>query len=245
MGQVIRDTVTTIITIVFSIMLGLIATPQAKAKTSSKRTEDSHHKSEKSDKSHHEEQPKSSKAKAGKSVAPVARVPFEPRSSKVLEFIGGGAFMDGYPGIMGNSGLFIGPDLVMEAGLFYGMKSKTSNYLDGWVQGKMFVADYFFLAYGGGVGKEVITHNEPLIAGVDDWKETATKLRLYAGLGPQFTFLFLTGGLQASAGFGQVMGKVENDLPDESNAAQEKAEEGLTIKSGLNYNVSVFLGFAF
>lgn len=245
MGQLRRDSVIKFLTIVFSIMLGPMATPQAKAKSSSKRTDDPHHKSEKSDKSHHEEQLKPSKAKMGKSVAPVARVPFEPRSSKVLELVGGGSFLDGYPGIMGNSGLFIGPDLVMEAGLFYGMKSKTSNYLDGWVQGKLFVADYFFLALGGGVGKETITHNEPLVAGVDSWKETATKLRLYAGLGPQFTFLFLTGGLQVSAGFGQVMGKVENDLPDDSSAVQEKAEESTTIKSGLSYNVSVFLGFAF
>lgn len=229
----------------FSIFTGLTMAPHSEAKISAKRSEKYPDASDTNDKiRRHEDQPKASKAKLGKSIAPVARVPMESRSSKVLEFVGGAAFMDGYPGIMGNTGLFIGPDLVMEAGLFYGMKGRIGQYLDGWVQGKIFVSDYLFVALGAGVGKETISHNETLVADMESWKETATKLRLYAGLGPQFTFHFVTGGLQASVGFGQVMGSIENDLPENDPSAQEKAEESVTIKSGLSYNISVFLGLA-
>jgi hypothetical protein len=185
------------------------------------------------------------KAKQVKSSVPVARVPSEPRSSKVIELVGGVAIMDGYPGVTGNSGLFIGPDFLTEAGFFYGTKGKGSNYLDGWIQGKFFLTDYLFLALGGGVGKLSTTHEESLVFGKDTWKESATKLRLYSGIGPQFTFQFLTVGLQASAGFGKIMGQVENDLPDDNKSAQDKADDSISIKSGLNYNIALFVGGAF
>lgn len=112
----------------------------------------------------------------------MARAPLGPRSSKVIELVGGVAVMDGYPGVTGNAGLFIGPDLLMESGLFYGVKGKSSNYLDGWIQGKLFVTDYLFLVLGGGVGKLSTTHDESLVPGKDTWKESATKLRLYISI---------------------------------------------------------------
>lgn len=185
------------------------------------------------------------KAKQVKSSVPVARVPSEPRSSKIIELVGGMAIMDGYPGVTGNSGLFIGPDFLMEAGFFYGMKGKVSNYLDGWIQGKFFLNDYLFFALGGGVGKLSTVHDESLVLGKDSWKESATKLRFYSGIGPQFTFQFLTVGLQASAGFGKIMGQVENDLPDDNKSAQDRANESISIKSGLNYTIALFAGVGF
>ena len=174
------------------------------------------------------------------------------RKKKNLEVTTGFEYLN-VPGVSGTVGLYLKPNILLEAGGFYGEFSLLNNglsYMEGQGDIKFFMMNSLYMRIGCGYGQLVATHAPNLLNSSDKWSEGVALVHGFAAMGNQWQWRHFTMGIEwLNLGYSDQLNKVSNNIPVDTagnpTITGDDAKSSLGAASGMTIGGKLYLGFSF
>ena len=176
------------------------------------------------------------------------------RKKKIFTANAGIGFLNA-PGFSGQIGFFIKPNLLLEAGGFYGDYSffgQGMNYMEGQADLKYFFMNSLYARLGGGYGIIQASHNLSIFNNKQAWTESEPLGHGFIGFGNQWQWRNFTMGIEwLNLGYQVPLDNITRKIPLDSTGYPIASSEDVKSSSipgkdgGFVPSGSFFLGFSF